>query len=53
MRAKTVMAQALVEPPKPCRRDVLWVERIVGEIERNVRRLEWVVADLQRALGRR
>ena len=37
------MQQALGVPPEHCRRNALWVERMVGEVERNVRRSEGVL----------
>ena len=46
-----MLQQALGVPPEPCRQNALWVERIVGEVERNVRRFERVVAELERVLG--
>ena len=45
------MQQAPSVPPELCRRNALWVERIVGGVQRNVLRFERVVSGLERILG--
>lgn len=46
-----MMQQAPGVPPKHCRRNALWVEWIVGEVERGVQRFERVAAELERVLA--
>ena len=45
------MQEAPGVPSEHCRWNALWVESIVGEVERNFRRFERVVAGLERVLG--